>query len=168
MLVENNFKGFYDRDGVKHAVPAGGGGIDPSILERFEEKTDKVDPELEGHLAAYDEEGNLTDGGAPSQFASGIKLYEDSSGNFEDSDILGTILSVGVHQILYIPTTNNRSTYHVLLVRYYSAKPSPMSSIKNVVEQCLIDNKGIKTRRRHYNDDEHTDPYGNWSDWNMC
>lgn len=69
MSVGKNLKGIIDRDGVKHPVPAGGGGVDPSILERFEEKTDKVSPELEGHLAMYDEHGNLKDGGAPSQFA---------------------------------------------------------------------------------------------------
>lgn len=168
MSVGKNFKGFYDRDGVKHAIPTeGGGGVDPSIIERLNEKTDKVNPELEGHLAVYDEDGNLMDGGEKSQFASGIKLYEDSSASFEDSGILGTILSVGIHQILYIPTTNNPSTYHILLVRYFSMKPSPMSSIKKAVEQCLIDDKGIKTRLRLFNDDEHTDPYNSWSDWKV-
>lgn len=167
MAVGNNLKGIIDRDGVKHAVPAGGGGIDPSIIERLNEKTDKVNPSLEGHLAVYDEDGNLTDGGEKSQFAAGIKLYEDSYASFEDSNIIGTILSAGIHQILYIPTTNNPSTYHVLLVRYYSMKPSPTSSIKKAVEQCLIDYRGVKTRFRLFNDDEHTDPYGNWSDWEV-
>lgn len=62
-------KGIIDRDGVKHPVPAGGGGVDPSIPEQLAEKADKVSPELEGHLAMYDEHGNLKDGGAPSQFA---------------------------------------------------------------------------------------------------
>lgn len=63
-------KGIIDRDGVKHPVPAGGGGVDPSIPEQLAEKADKVNPELEGHLAMYDEHGNLKDGGEPSQFAS--------------------------------------------------------------------------------------------------
>ena len=71
MSIGKNLKGIIDRDGVKHAVPAGGGGVDPSIIERLAGKTDKVDPSLEGHLAAYDEEGNLIDGGAKSQFAAG-------------------------------------------------------------------------------------------------
>ena len=81
MTVGKNLKGIIDRDGVKHAVPAGGGGVDPSIPEQIAEKADKVNPELEGHLAAYDEDGNLGDGGDPSQFAAASHSHEISGVN---------------------------------------------------------------------------------------
>lgn len=69
-MVGKEIKGFVDRDGVKHAVPGkGGSGTDASIQEQLNEKATKVSPALEGHLAMYDENGDLGDGGAPSQFA---------------------------------------------------------------------------------------------------
>lgn len=87
-------KGIIDRDGVKHPVPAGGGGVDPSIPEQLAEKADKVSPELEGHLAMYDEHGNLKDGGAPSQFAAANHTHSAyaaaSHGHAKIEDYTGT------------------------------------------------------------------------------
>lgn len=97
MSVGVSIKTFTDRNGVKHSVEGGGGGTDPAIIEELAAKADKVDGALENHLAAFDDEGNLKDGGATSQFAAASHSHEISGVNGLQTALNGKAASDHTH-----------------------------------------------------------------------
>lgn len=139
-----NSKGFRDEDGNNITIPG------TSV---------KYGSTLRDTIPVFGEDGILV--------GSGVKALhcEDTAGLFEESDVSKTILVAGTYHILYEPTTNNPAISHILYVRNYKAKPTPLAAIKNWVEQCLVNKDGICLRRCAFNDEEHTEVYSDWTEW---
>lgn len=114
---------------------------------------------IKGFITRDGDHVNLPSGGNV------VEEYTDNEASFRDSDIIGTILSAGIHQVLYKQEGTDVATNHFLFVKHTTVT-HPITHIKRyVVEQCTIDESGMFIRSRMFNDENHTDPYSDWREW---
>lgn len=114
---------------------------------------------VKGFITRDGEKVNLPSGGNV------VEEYTDNEARFRDSDIIGTILSAGIHQVLYKQEGTDVATNHFLFVKHATVT-HPRTHIKcYVVEQCTIDESGMFIRSRMFKDENHTDPYSDWREW---
>lgn len=86
----------------------------------------------------------------------------------ESTDEIDSIISHGVHFLSFDKLSSSTYPYaehKILIVDYYKGPNEHIGSAKYIIYQTKIDLSGVCTRYRAFNDDEHTDPYTSWSEW---